>query len=58
MKLKEYKSGAYVTFEKANAWYLVQLRAPNGALHDKIRCDDYRAALDYWKAFNAIARNM
>jgi hypothetical protein len=22
-----------------------------------VRCDDYRMALDYWKAFNAIAKN-
>lgn len=58
MKSKLYKNDAFVTFEKLNGFYLVQLRAPNGELHDKIRCDDYRAAMDYWKSFNAIARNM
>jgi hypothetical protein len=62
MKSKLYKNNAFVTFEKIESnysrWYDVRLRAPNGALHDRIRCDDHRAAMDYWKAFNAIARNM
>ena len=57
MKLKEYKSGALVTFDKSDALYEVRLRAPNGELRDKVRCDDYRMAMDYWKSFNLIARS-
>jgi len=25
-------------------------------LRDKVRCDDYRMALDYWKCFQLIAK--
>lgn len=62
MKSKLYKNNAFVTFEKiesnASRFWAVLLRAPNGELHDKVKCDDYKNALDYWKIFNAIARNM
>lgn len=59
---KEYKNGAFVFYEKNRkdsfTWYEVRLRAPNGELYDKVRCDDYRAAMDYWKSFNSIAKNL
>jgi hypothetical protein len=36
--------------------YLVQCYTGH-ELHDKIRCDTYRAALDYFRAFCRIAKN-
>ena len=58
MTIKEFKNGAYVTFEKCGTWYLVQCRAPNGELHDKTRCDDYRDARAYYRAFQAVAKQL
>ena len=59
-KRKDYKSGSSVTMEKLfpSGMYLIELRTPKGELHDKIRVDDYRMALDYWRSFCAIAKNM
>lgn len=58
MKIQEYKNGAYATMEKLfpSGMYLVQCRNPNGDLHDKIRCDDYRMAKEYFSAFKKIAK--
>lgn len=56
-KSKVYSNGWETYMEKSSAWYLVNVRNAIGDVHDKVRCDDYRTALDYWKAFNAIARN-
>lgn len=60
MKSKLYKNGASVTFEKLHpsGMYLVQLRAPSGDLHDKIRVDEYRMACEYYRAFQRIARGL
>ncbi len=60
MKIKEYKSGARVTFEKTfpSGMYIVLLRNPQGDVHDKIKCDDYDNAREYYRAFCAIAKNM
>jgi len=61
MKIKLFKNGALTTFEKiesnVNRFYEVRVRAPNGELIDKVRCDDYRDARAYLKSFNGIARN-
>jgi len=51
-----YRNGCSVYFEKNGAWYRVILRDANGYLQDKVRCDDYRAALDYYRSYKAIAR--
>jgi hypothetical protein len=56
-KTKTYRTGWSTLFVKESCWYLVTVRAASGALHDKVRCDDYRTALEYWKAFNSIAKN-
>lgn len=58
--IKLHKNGATVAMEKIfpSGEWLVQLRAPSGELFDKIRCDEYRVALTFRKAFNAIAKNM
>jgi hypothetical protein len=51
-----YRNDWSTMLEKAGMWYCVQVRNAAGGIHDKVRCDDYRMALDYWRAFNAIAR--
>lgn len=59
-KIKTYKSGAWVTFEKAEsncAPYIVRLYNARDELKDKMRCDSYRAASEYFRAFCAIAKN-
>lgn len=50
-------SGASVSMDKAtvSGMYTLIVRTPSGEVHDKTRCDDYREALDYWKAFKRIA---
>lgn len=56
-KIYEGKGGRYVVWEKtASGMYCVALRLGNGQLGDKIRCDDYRDACRYRKAFIKIAR--
>lgn len=46
---------AHVTMEKVGYWYVIRLYVGDH-LKDKHRLDDYRDAMDYWKAFNQIAR--
>ncbi len=60
MKIAVFKNGAYVTFEKLapSGLYLIQGRAPSGEIFDKTRCDDYRDALNYYRAFKAQAKGM
>ena len=57
MKIKEYKNG-YATFEQLfpSGMYLVQCYK-GSELSDKIRCDTYRAAMEYFKAFAKIAKS-
>ena len=56
MKIKNYPNG-YATMEKftPSGMYLVQVRK-GGELVDKIRCDSYRMACDYYRAFCRIAK--
>ena len=58
MTLKLFKSGALVSMEKAGGMYTVLLRAPDGNVADKVRCDDYRNAMAYRRAFIKIARSL
>ena len=56
-KLKTYNNGWLAMMEKqAHGVYLVLVRNDAGEVYDKMRCDSYRMALDYWRAFNAIAK--
>ena len=55
-KSKIYRNGWYVQLEKSGLWYSAIVRTPSGDLHDKMRCDDYRMALEYYRAFKAIAK--
>ena len=57
MKVYKGKGGAYVTFEKQRSgMWEVRLRTGSGDLADKVRCDDYRVAIEYRKAFIKTAR--
>ncbi len=61
MKMKEFKNGAYVTLESKQGHdvpYVVKMYTPNGSLADKIRLDDYRSALGYFKSFSLIAKGI
>lgn len=56
-KIKVFKNGASAMLEKCGMWYVTNVRAPNGEMIDKMRCDDYQSACEYYRAFQAIARN-
>jgi hypothetical protein len=56
-RVKIYKNGWETMLEKSGLWYSANVRNAAGEIHDKVRCDDYRAALEYFRAFNAIAKN-
>ena len=53
---KIYPNGNSATFEKNHAFYVVKVYL-GPELHDKILCDDYRMARDYFRAFCATAKN-
>lgn len=55
MKIHEGKHGHYVTFERSGNMWAVQLRSSTQLL-DKVRCDCYRMACEYRRAFLKIAR--
>jgi hypothetical protein len=57
MKIKEQKNGNYTTFDRENNWYVIKLYKRGGELLDKMRCDTYRGACEYFKSFNLIAKN-
>lgn len=56
-KIKVFTNG-YATLERLfpSGMYLVQCYVGT-ELHDKIRCDTYSAAMEYYKAFAKIAKN-
>ena len=56
-KCQTYRNGWSVLLDKERIMYCVILRDASGEVHDKMRCDDYRNALDYYRSFKAIARN-
>ena len=55
-KVKEFKNGNSVIFEKNHAFYVVKVYIGT-EIHDKVMCDDYRMARDYVKAFTGIAKS-
>lgn len=58
MKLYTYTHGdVFVERLFPGGMYLIQLRNTAGELVDKIRCDDYRSAMKYKRAFAAIAKH-
>ena len=58
-KFKLYPNDWSVMFEQQfhNGMITVTLRSSSGEIHDKVRCDDYRNAMDYFRAFKSIAKN-
>lgn len=52
---KLYPNGNSVTFERNHAFYVVKVYLGT-ELHDKILCDTYRGAREYFRAFCAIAK--
>ena len=58
MKITEQKNGNYTTIERTfpGGYYIVKLYK-QGELDDKIMTDTYRAARDYLRSFNLIAKN-
>ena len=57
MRIKEFKNGWTASLDKAGSMYVAIVRNARGDIHDKMRCDDYRDACDYYRAFSAIAKN-
>jgi hypothetical protein len=57
MRIKNFNNGAYAIFEKMGAWFHVIARGADGNVIDRIRCDNYREALQYWRAFKLLAKN-
>lgn len=56
-RIKAYDNGhASIERLSPSGMWLVQVYK-GSELHDKIRCDDYRSALEYFRAFSAIAKN-
>ena len=55
-KIKLFKTGTYTTMDKSGFWYQILARNPSGEVIDKIRCDDYREALGYYRAFCALSK--
>jgi hypothetical protein len=55
-KIKVFNNG-YATLERLypSGMYLVQCYVGT-ELHNKIRCDEYRSACEYYKAFQAVAK--
>lgn len=53
------KSGAWVQFETLfpSGYHMVTLYDPLGDIADRMRCDCYRDAQAYRRAFVAIAKN-
>ena len=56
-KIKVFNNGS-ASFERLfpSGFYLVQCYVGT-ELHDKVRCDDYKTALEYFRAFQSIAKN-
>jgi hypothetical protein len=57
-KFKSHRNGWTTSFEQQyhNGMITVTIRTDAGEVYDRIRCDDYRNAMDYWRAFNGIAK--
>ena len=59
-KTATYKNGWSVYMGEPNGMAglrLVTLRDANGDIRDKMRCDTYRGALEYYAAFKRVAKN-
>ena len=57
MKLYSYKHGDVVVERLSSGIYSVWIRNTSGEIVDKVRCDTYRMAMEYKRAFVAIAKH-
>ena len=60
MKIRLFKNGAYTLFERVHpsGYYSVKLFTPTDTIQDRILCDTARAAREYLRAFNKIAKSL
>lgn len=57
-KAEEFRNRWSVSLTKSpNGYYTTIVRNSSGDVHDKMVCDTRRAALEYYRAFRAIAHN-
>jgi len=56
-RVKLFNNGAFAVLEKTGALWLTYARNPSGQIIDKMRCDTYTMALEYFRAFQAVAKN-
>lgn len=57
-KIAEFKSGAWCTYDDDGPLIVVKVYAPNGELHDKVKCYDKASAREYWACFKRTAKNL
>ena len=55
-KIKCFRNGWTSSMDKSGSLYVVLVRNASGDVHDKTLCDDYRMAIEYYRAFTAIAK--
>ena len=53
---KVYSNGWSASLDKGRTLYEVTCRNASGDVHDRMRCDDYRSAREFFAAFKCIAR--
>jgi len=56
-RIKEFKNGAMAYLGTCGIGYETFARNPRGDKIDKMICDDYRMALEYFRAFQNLAKN-
>mgnify|MGYP003342804731 len=57
IKIKVFKNDSSVLMQPCFIGWEVIARNSSGNVIDKIRCDDYRMALEYYRAFYQLAKN-
>jgi hypothetical protein len=57
-KIKIFKNEACVTMERIalTGRYVILARDPIGNVLDKVRCANYRLAMEYWRALCKLAK--
>ena len=55
-KATEYANGWSATLDKSGALFVAIVRNAAGDVHDKMRCDNYRTAREYFAAFKRVAK--
>ena len=57
-KIKTYRNGWAASFQKFNGsgYYVAAVLSADGRVHDRVMIDDYRKALEYYRAFQSVAK--